>query len=234
MAHLSRRFAPATLTNTEGEPLAICEATVRVGDPDGIEAALDETYDRVDGDEPPRWHEHVNTQGMPHIRAALVRDGDTLRVEANSAEADGSRAGHVGSARPRDERTRRRPTPDSRPARGRRAGGGIAAPGEDALDPDDPELAAILDEFIRDYEAKWLDEPIPALDGHTPRQAADDPTRRGDLIKLLDSFPAGEARPRRHERRAAALRTGFGVVGEALSSPQDGDGGPRTRAPRPK
>ncbi len=65
--------------------------------------------------------------------------------------------------------------------------------GEDALDPDDPELAAFLDEFVRDYETRWLDEPIPALDGHSPRQAADDPTRRADLIKLLDTFPAGEA-----------------------------------------
>ena len=60
VATLSRRFAPATLTNTEGDPLAICEATVRVGDPDGIAAALDETYDRVGGEEPPRWHEHVD------------------------------------------------------------------------------------------------------------------------------------------------------------------------------
>ena len=65
--------------------------------------------------------------------------------------------------------------------------------GEDALDPDDPEMAAYLDEFVRDYETRWLDEPIPALDGHTPRQAADDPTRRADLIQLLDTFPAGEA-----------------------------------------
>jgi hypothetical protein len=64
---------------------------------------------------------------------------------------------------------------------------------EDTLDPDDPEVAAFLDEFVRDYETKWLDEPIPALDGHTPRQAADDPTRRADLIKLLDTFPAVEA-----------------------------------------
>jgi hypothetical protein len=40
----------------------------------------------------------------------------------------------------------------------------------------------MLDEFIRNCEAKWLDEPIPALDDHTPRQAADDPTlaRRPD------------------------------------------------------
>ena len=64
----------------------------------------------------------------------------------------------------------------------------------------------MLDEFIREYEAKWLDEHIPALDGHTPRQAVDDPTRRGDLIKLLDSFPADEG-TRAHERSVAALRT---------------------------
>ena len=70
VAQLSRRFAPPALANTEGDPLAICEATVHVGDPAGIEAALDDTYDRVDGDEPPRWFEHVTTQGMPRIRAA--------------------------------------------------------------------------------------------------------------------------------------------------------------------
>ncbi|MEC9326226.1 MAG: hypothetical protein VYB90_20535, partial [Actinomycetota bacterium] len=28
--------------------------------------------------------------------------------------------------------------------------------------------------------------------GYTPRQAADDPTRRGDLIALLDTFPVLE------------------------------------------
>jgi hypothetical protein len=54
-------------------------------------------------------------------------------------------------------------------------------------------VAAALEEFILEYETKWLDEPIPALDGHTPRQAADDPTRRGDLVKLLDTFPTGDA-----------------------------------------
>jgi hypothetical protein len=54
--------------------------------------------------------------------------------------------------------------------------------GENALDPDAPEVVTMLDEFIRDCEAKWLDEPIPALDDHTPRQPADDPTlaRRPD------------------------------------------------------
>ncbi len=55
--------------------------------------------------------------------------------------------------------------------------------------PNNPQLAAALDEFIRGYEQQWLDEPIPALDEYTPRQAANDPTRRADLVRLLDSFP---------------------------------------------
>jgi hypothetical protein len=68
-------------------------------------------------------------------------------------------------------------------------------------------VAEALDDFIREYETKWLDEPIPALEGHTPRQAADDPTRRGDLIRLLDSFPADDGTPGRMspERLRVAL-----------------------------
>ena len=60
------------------------------------------------------------------------------------------------------------------------------------VDRDDPAVVAAMDEAIRRYEAAWLDEPIPALDGYPPRQAADDPTRRGDLIALLDTFPVLE------------------------------------------
>jgi hypothetical protein len=206
VTELSRRFAPATLTNTEGDPLMICEATVRLGD--AIEAALDETYDRVDGEEPPRWHEHVNTHGMPRIRAVLVRDGDTLRVETNSAE----RMDRVLATLIRLDNTVRMLDDVRRPIRDARAAAELAAQlpaGEKALDPDAPEVATMLDEFIREYEAKWLDEPIPALDGHTPRQAADDPTRRADLIKLLDSFPADDGAPGRMS--AERLRSALGL-----------------------
>lgn len=73
-----------------------------------------------------------------------------------------------------------------------------APAGEDSahrLDPADPAVAVTLDRFIGDYEQKWLDEPIPALAGHTPRQAAADPTRRGDLMRLLDSFPTSHDTP---------------------------------------
>ena len=208
VAELSRRFAPATLTNTEGEPLAICEATVRIGDPEGVEAALDDAYDRADGEEPPRWHEHVTSHGMPHIRATVVRDGDTLRIETNSAE----RMDRVLTTLVRLDPAMRVLDDSRHPIRDAREAAELAAQlpvAEDALDPADPEVAEMLDEFIREYEARWLDEPIPALDGHTPRQAADDPTRRGDLIKLLDSFPADEGAPGRMS--AERLRSALGL-----------------------
>ncbi|MCW2664312.1 MAG: hypothetical protein JWP83_5464 [Mycobacterium sp.] len=77
----------------------------------------------------------------------------------------------------------------------RLAGRGPASSVE-PLDPaTDPTIAAALDELVRKHEAAWLDEPIPALAGHTPRQCADDPTRRIDLIRLLDSFPQGTNQP---------------------------------------
>jgi hypothetical protein len=41
---------------------------------------------------------------------------------------------------------------------------------------------------MRQKETAWLDDHIPALGGLTPRQAADDPTRRPDLVALLHEF----------------------------------------------
>lgn len=48
VAFLSRRFAPPQLRNTEGESLAMCEATLRLTDPVAVSEALDQEYDRRD------------------------------------------------------------------------------------------------------------------------------------------------------------------------------------------
>lgn len=205
VAELSRRYAPPQLVDTEGDPLAICEATVQVSDPARLVAALDDTYDRGDGDESPQWFEHVTTQGMRRVRARLVLDGTTLRVEANSERRMDRVLDTLARLDPEIDvlDDSRRPMHDARQAA--ELANELPITDDDALDPDDPEVAAALEEFIRDYENKWLDEPIPALKGHTPRQAADDPTRRGDLIKLLDSFPAGGVGRMDVERLRAAL-----------------------------
>ncbi len=86
VSELSRKFAPPTLTNTEGDPMVICETRVGVDNPAALATALDDTYGRVEGDGPPRWHERVETHGMQHVRATLVLDGDVLRVETNSEQ----------------------------------------------------------------------------------------------------------------------------------------------------
>jgi hypothetical protein len=64
---------------------------------------------------------------------------------------------------------------------------------------------------MRGYEEQWLDLPIPALAGRTPREAADDPTRRDDLVRLLASLPKTDDPT---AMSAAPLRTALGLVSE--------------------
>jgi hypothetical protein len=58
-----------------------------------------------------------------------------------------------------------------------------------------PEVAA---EFLREFKDRhyraWLDEPLPALDGRTPRRAAGLKTQRGRVIDLLKQMENHESR----------------------------------------
>ncbi len=147
---------------------------------------------------------------MQRIRAHLELSGDQLHVHANS-EARFERV--LAAIRALDPSVSvlsqtREPAGDVR-AVGRLASRNSATPAT-ILDPAaDPAIAAALDEMARKYEAAWLDEPIPALAGHTPREYADDPTRRPDLIRLLDSFPPDTGRP--GTMSPARLRAALGL-----------------------
>lgn len=212
VAFLSRRFAPPVLQNTEGESLVMCDATLRVGDPAALTEALDDAYDRGDGEPDGAlvWFEHVITHGMQRIRAHIELSGDELHVHANS-EARFERV--LATIRALDPsltvlRETRQPAADVRAVQ-RLAARSSATPAT-FLDPAaDPGIAAALDEMARKYEAAWLDEPIPALAGHTPRECANDPTRRPDLIRLLDSFPQDTGRP--GTMSPARLRAALGL-----------------------
>ena len=204
VAVLSRRFAPPQLQNTEGDPLVLCEATLRVSDPAALTSLLDTMYERHDdelddtGPQPPQWFDHVTTHGMQRIRATLRLEGDELHLDTNSEARLDRVLVTLRTLQPTltviDEA--RRPAHEIGEAMHR---AGIPSPtGEpptNELDPDDPEVAAVLGQMARQYEQAWLDDAIPALAGHTPREAAADPTRRPDLIRLLDSFPREQDRP---------------------------------------
>lgn len=197
VAFLSGRFAPPVLTNTEGHLMVLCEVTVRTSDPVQFSAALDAAYERAEANQ---WLEPVTTDGGQRIRASYTLDGEVLRIETNSNERMDDALEALRRLDPAmvvvDEN--RVPASDARALAGH-------TPSDPTLDPEDPEIAAVLDDVVRTYEASWLEQSIPALNGVTPRQAADDPTRRGDLTKLLDSFPTGGPGTMNVDRLRAAL-----------------------------
>jgi len=202
VALLSAKFAPPTLQNTEGEDLVLCEATLRSPDSAALVAALDRELGR-DGEDP-RWHEHVTTQGMERIRATITLVGDEVRVETNSEARLERVLDTLRALQPSLELVTedRQPAEDVAEVMSRAPGG---APAGAQLDPADPAIAAALEEFTRRYEENWLNEQIPALAGATPREAAVDPTRRSDLVRLLETFPTGGPGQMSTERLRAAL-----------------------------
>lgn len=189
--YLSARFAPPTLQNTEGEPLMFCETILRSPDPAALAAALDAVYESTDsGDDSALWLEHVTTHGTQRIRATISLTGSDVTVETNSDNRRDRVLQRLTSLQPGLQvvTETRRAVEDMQEAASRAPRGATTA---GALDPRDPAVAAALDQFIHDQEQAWLDEPIPALGGATPRQAADDPTRRQELIRLIDGYGPG-------------------------------------------
>ncbi len=185
---LSGRFTPPELQNTEGDPLVFCEATLRSPDPAALAAALDSTYDRDES--AALWREHVTTHGMDRIRATIEIVGDHVKVETNSEPRQDRVLDALRQLQPGIEvaRQTRRPARDMQEAMSRAPAGAQTA---SSMEPDDPLVIAALEQFMLEHEQAWLNDHIPALAGLTPREAAADPTRRPDLIRLLDTFPPG-------------------------------------------
>lgn len=204
IAILSRRFAPPTLQNTESEPLVLCEAILRTVDPSALTVALDTAYDRDEGES--RWFEHVTTHGTQRVRASLTLDSADLHVETNSETRLDRVLDTLQQLQPGIQilDQKRRPASDVQEAMSRAPSGAADIPNT-TLDPNDPLMAAVLEQMIRTHEQAWLDESIRALAGATPREAADDPTRRPDLIALLNSFGPARSGSMHPDRLRAAL-----------------------------
>ncbi len=216
---LSRRYAPPTIVNTEGEDTIMCEAVVKVTNAKRLLAGLDVTYEAVDtGKKPtatsPRtWHEYVVTHGQEKIRATLDWANKELTIQTNSTQRMDRVLGVLRALCPdlvivKDERTSMK----GEYAAAIRAGGGRTTGDSESgmLDQNDPAIVAALEEYIRTYEENWLDDQIPALAGLTPREAAADPTRRQDLIALLASFDRDEEEP--GMMSAKRLRAALGLT----------------------
>ena len=201
VAFLSRRFAPTSLVNTEGDPLVICDVVLVPSDPDALSAALDQTYRRIEGTDQPEWMFERLIDGLDRICATLRLTGSDLHVSTNSDRRMDGVLATIWKLDPEaavisDDRQPITTTRDAArlarelPSAGIGAGTGLIAP-EDLA----PEVTEALAEHMHNYEKQWLDMAIPALHGLTPRQAAEDPTRRDDLARLLASFDDDDDSP---------------------------------------
>lgn len=198
---LAAATAPPTLANTEGQPLVLCEADYRVDDPEAAARALGDGFDEAEDDGPGRvFHQMLDREGARWVRGSVRLDGDQLRIEANSeARLEGLQeriAALVPDAQLRGvRRTGLQEAIAHASAGAASAAGPQPAPGTEEL----------IAEYLADHDRRWLDMEIPALGGRTPREAADDPTRREDLLLLLDELERASGSPERAARIRGAL-----------------------------
>lgn len=183
--------APPALRTTDGDPLELITRRYRVPDPSAAWTALAE---ELEPDEPAlvAFHEH---DGQRWLTGSVTREDDTLVVTVSSARRAGwfheLVARLVPAAELVDEERVLAGVHDL-PARFLGEGGDDRPGGAldlDALDVEDRlAIEEELDEMMRRHEDAWVDTPLPALGGSTPRAAALDPTRHDDLVRLLDRF----------------------------------------------
>jgi hypothetical protein len=176
-----RVMAPPRLTTTEGQDMVSCQAVCEPASTwKALAAELDARYDRT-GDTEDEWEtSFVNDKGETVLRGTLAKEGSQLIIETMSEERLDAILATLTQITVLRETRDPVIVPGALDARPPAA---IADP-----DPPDSETYEMLTEIMRQKEEAWLDESIPLLDGLTPRQAAADPTRRNDLVDLLDTF----------------------------------------------
>lgn len=185
-AWLGAAFAPPRMTNREGEDVVLCRAVLRPRSTSWSDLSI--ALDRFFGDaEEGRWAETTTIEGESIIRCFLRREGDDLIVESNSIERFDRLLTTLRDEMAVDLEVKEEEmlSADEAIARQRETVGSSDVAEESAVPPD---IAQAVVSFIRRKEDAWLDESIPALGGLTPRQAVSDPTRREDLVSLLEEF----------------------------------------------
>ena len=177
------------LVNTDGEPLALCKVRFEVGNPEEFLAGLraHQELEELTGCEKEEvefvWQGRRGEKTV--LLGRIVLAGNELLLECNSRDrvARGSNLlKQVGLIEVRGEEIKegQKILEEARARLGR----GLAER-DDVLPEPPPEAQAYLQEAMRRHYEDWVDHPLPALDGKTPREAAKDPRSRRMLIDLL-------------------------------------------------
>ncbi len=206
---MSKRPAP-TLTNTDGEEMIVTKDIYDIID----SAAHVETLLRsIEGAEPhddDASEERVVTiskignrvhAGWPStvVANAFIKE-KRLVVETNSTKRADAMKKSVLATCGAAVRYRLRETEDASATLEKMLAGEDRGRGRAKVPEMTPEICAVLRQQKDAHYRDWLDQPIPALRGKTPREAAADPRRRGELELLLKQLENSEGRSPPEER----------------------------------
>lgn len=184
---------PPMLHNHEGHLLVQCTATYALP-----EAAVEVAWRRLaaeldEDDGPDRLLATAELDdGEEVIRGSVHRQQRQLTITANSVERLGELQQQVLAAAPGSRLVSESivPMEELVAEHGRDP---LATAGRDAeaqrlgLSPE--EEAALLEQVMVEYEQRWLDQKLPALEGRTPRQAAaEGGSALAELHALLDDL----------------------------------------------
>jgi hypothetical protein len=190
------RRTPPTVVTAEGDLMEFGKVVFDVIDRDALAAALARHPEIVvDDDDRWTWVEEAEggfTRSLGHMRL----EGDRLLLEVTSrARAERGRR-LLGEAAAGALRHRSSRYESVREAIERRAAAKAdESPADPGVDPE--EAAALVLEYKQRHYRTWPDQPLPALDGRTPRQAARSRTLRPRLMDLLKEMENSEARAAR-------------------------------------
>lgn len=178
LEYVAAMHRPPTLVSAEGDPLVECHAVIEVPAADNAAAALGCLY-TADG-EGFVWSQPLPDGANRQLAGLRLQDRQilvhTMTEPRMDDVLDALREALPGCSVSIDERQ-----PFQWPA-----GDGESTANKLPLQLP-PEAAA---ELADRFERRWCAEGVPALGGLTPLQAADDPTRRTELTRLIDSFPS--------------------------------------------
>jgi len=175
------------LTNTDGEDLVITVIRFEVLDSAGLEAALNSAKELAREEDGTAWEwSGANQKGEPVTLGLLVLKGEILELECNSVrrgERGRTLLDRLAAGKIRHRSTTHENIEMKIRERLRSGHSDNSRATQEDL-PREVKEALTLDAQAR-YYRKWLDETIPALDDHTPREAAVNAALRPKLIDLI-------------------------------------------------
>ncbi len=193
------------LRNTDGEEMIPTRIHFEVIDAGALSATLDRHPELVRASDASWSWERRNATDQTTLLGRVEHRGDALVVETDSVER-GARARSLVEAaggrailhRATKHENLRRSIQDA--VREKYLSGKSDEKNESDAGRLPPAVAEalVLEHYAKHYRA-WVDEPVPALQGRTPRQASADPMLRPrveDLIHSLESMYQGALRRR--------------------------------------